>query len=253
MGLLSSAALMLALGAVLFRQLSEFRDPFAPLVEELSLLVTGTPWGTSWSAAMLCAAVGLIGFAIVGRWKRTGWILATLGILPVTIFPARTGHANGVESFRGLTLGADALHVVGAGVWMGGLVVLLFLVARVRASRPEVGSGHAVAALVDSFSYVARAGVALLVLTGLYASWRHLPGVSALFFTGYGRTLMLKVLLVAGALSLGWWNWKRVTPRLSTLDGQAALSRFGTIEMVVAQVILLVTAMLVRMSPSGMG
>lgn len=250
-GLAFSAALLVALAGVLWRQMIEFRDPFTPLSEDLSLLLTATPWGTSWSAAVLTSVLALFGFALTGRWRRTGWVLATLGILPVAVFPARTGHANGVETFREFSLAADALHVLGAGLWLGGLVVLLFLVAKVRKSTPEDAPGTAVPALVDSFSHVARLGVFLLVSTGLFASWRHLPNLSALYSSGYGRTLLLKLLLVGIALSLGWWNWKRVTPRLSSSEGRTALSRFGTFEMVVAQVILLVTAILVRMSPTS--
>ena len=271
-GLGLAAFLIVSLFAVLARQLMEFRDPFAPLAEDLSLLLTGTPWGTSWTAALIGGSLVLLGLALAERWRRGGWILATLGTLALAAFPARTGHANGVESLRALTLAADALHVLAAGLWLGGLGVLLLLLSKLRRSAapagdfgestPSVGKpassagGPAVDAipgLVDSFSHVARLGVGILVVTGVYASWRHLPSVTALFDTAYGRTLILKLGLVAVALTLGWWNWKRVTPRLATPSGKAALARFATFEFVVAQVILVVTAMLVRMSPTGMG
>lgn len=253
LGLGLAVLLVASLGAVLARQLREFRDPFASLGEDLSLLLTGTSWGTSWMAALWSAGVVVVGLALAGRWNRTGWIMATLGALALAAFPARTGHANGVETLRWLTLAADAIHVLAAGLWMGGLGVLLFLVSRLRKRESEAVETAAVPRMVDSFSYVARMGVALLVVTGLFASWQHLPGIGALFGTAYGRTLVLKLVVVAAALSLGWWNWKRVSPRLTGPDGRAALTRFGTFEFVVAQIILLVTAMLVRLSPSGMG
>lgn len=253
LGLWLTSGLVAALAAIFARQLMEFRDPFAPLGEDFSLLLTGTPWGTAWLAALLSGGLVGVGFLLAGRWHVGGWVLATLGGLGLVAFPARTGHANGVESLKALTLAADALHVLSAGIWIGGLAVVLFLVARLRRRETASVRDTVIPSLVDSFSYVARLGVGLLVTTGVYASWMHLPSVSALIDTAYGRTLLLKIGLVGVALSLGWWNWKRVSPRLASVDGQAALSRSGTIEFVVAQVILLVTAMLVRLSPSGMG
>lgn len=95
------------------------------------------------------------------------------------------------------------------------------------------------------------ASVALLVLTGLYASWSHLDSLGALATTTYGRILSLKLLLVAVILAFGARNFKALTPKLGTDRGDDAMRRSAAVELAVAQIVLLVTAVLVRTSPIG--
>ena len=245
MGRVPAALLVLALMAVFYRQFLEFRDPFAPRTEEAVLLL-GTAWGSTWTRAVVAAAVALLGFSVASRFQRMGWGLAAIGTLAVAAFPARTGHANAIEDLRVLALIGDTAHVLAAGMWVGGLVVLLILVRRER-GVPRLSNG--IPTMVHAFSGVARAAVATLVVTGVWAVWLHIPDPRAWATTPYGRILLMKIALVAVALALGWWNWKRVTPRLTEEGGARLLTRVGGVELVVAQLILLVTAVLVRTSP----
>ena len=105
--------------------------------------------------------------------------------------------------------------------------------------------------LVPAFSPVAMVSVATLVLTGSVASWAHLESVSSLWTTPYGRLLLLKVVVVAGVLAMGALNWRRLTPRLSEEDGPRAMRRSALVELALANVVLIVTAVLVRTSPLG--
>jgi copper transport protein len=91
--------------------------------------------------------------------------------------------------------------------------------------------------------------VGVLVVSGAWAGWRELDSVAALWETGYGRLLALKVGLVAGVLVLGAINWKRLSPRLGSEAGNRAMQRSATIEFLLANVVLIVTAILVRTSP----
>jgi putative copper export protein len=93
--------------------------------------------------------------------------------------------------------------------------------------------------------------VASLATTGLFAAWAHLPSVGALVSTGYGRLLVLKLALVAVVLGLGALNWKKLTPRLHEAGGTNTLRRAAAVELLAAQLVLLVTALLVRTSPMG--
>ena len=56
---------------------------------------------------------------------------------------------------------------------------------------------------------------------------------------------------VAAVLALGGLNFRIFTPRLGTAVGNAAMRRSATVELIVAQVVLVVTALLVRTSPTG--
>ena len=239
-----------ALGLVFLRQLQEFRDPFASLAEDVRVLLTGTPWGATWLWAVAGSVIAALGFLLAAGGRRAGWCLATVATLALGVFPAFTGHAGGVEDLRWLSLAADTLHVLGAGGWIGGLTLVLFLELRWR--REATGQVPSLLpAVVPAFSPLAVVCVGILVTTGVFASWVHLPNASALWSTGYGRLLTLKVLLVAVVLALGALNWKRLTPRLTEPGGTDDMRRAASIELLVAHVVIVLTAILVRTSPLG--
>lgn len=245
-----TATVLTIIGLAFFflRQLLEFRDPFAPWTEDAALLLR-TGWGRSWmlasAAAFLCAGA-LLGAAL-GR--RAGWVVATPTAMALGVFPSLTGHAAGVDRLRGLTLAADTFHVWAAGAWIGGLAVVVYLDLAARRTLP--GGGDPLPGLVRAFSPVAVVSVGTLVLTGSFAAWTHLPAPSALVSTGYGRTLVVKVALVLIAFGLGARNYRVLTPRLGTASGNRSLRRSATIELVVAQAVLVATAVLVRLSPTA--
>ncbi|MEU9520133.1 copper resistance protein CopC [Streptomyces sp. NPDC048224] len=81
------------------------------------------------------------------------------------------------------------LHLLATAVWLGGLAALLTLL---RAGRPAPP-----AAVVARFSRTAFAAVTVLVVTGVYQSWRGLGSWQALTGSTYGRLLLAKVVLVA--------------------------------------------------------
>lgn len=244
-----AGSILAAAGVTLYfgRQLAEFRDPFVPWTEDAALLLS-TAWGNTWKGAAV-ASLGAVGAFLAARSdKLTGWWIATPLVLVLGSFPGLTGHAAGVAEARGLMLFADAVHVWAAGAWIGGLTVVLFA-ARSRPSDADEGSVDPLVALVPAFSPVAIAAVALLVTTGALASWTHLSDLGALATTRYGRTLSLKLILVGATLALGARNFRILTPRLGTADGDRDLRRSAAVELALAQAVLLATALLVRTSP----
>ena len=77
----------------------------------------------------------------------------------------------------------------------------------------------------------------------------HVPNLAALFGSTYGRTLLLKLTLVAGVLGLGFVNWRKLTPRLGSAEGAGGLRSAASVELLVVQAVLVVTALLVRTAP----
>jgi putative copper export protein len=236
---------------LLIRQLMEFRDPFAPLTDDLALLLR-TSWGTSWKLGMAAASVCFAGMFWAKRGKEFGWWLASAGALVLAAYPAATGHAAAVEGpLRLLSISGDLFHVLAAGAWLGGLAVILELERRWRRT-PEAGeAGSLLPVLVPTFSPVAVGSVGILILTGLFASWLHLPAPASLVTTNYGRILLLKVFLVMLVLGLGGWNWKRLSPGLSSPDGPQSMRRVASLELALGTLVLLLTAILIRTSPLG--
>lgn len=82
-----------------------------------------------------------------------------------------------------------SLHVLGACVWVGGQIVLLALLPTVRTLGPD-----APATVARRFNQVAWAGLALLVVTGV---WHLLTIDVGSRTTAYHATLGLKLALVA--------------------------------------------------------
>lgn len=243
LGLAGSAILVVGLGLFFLRQLLEFRDPLSPWTGEASVLL-GTSWGRTWrfgmgAALLLAASLG------VARRRAVGWWIASPMAFILAAFPALTGHASGAEP-SSLFILADALHVVAAGAWIGGLATILWLDFDSRASGASW-----LPALVPAFSRMATASVATLVVTGSLATWKHLASPSALLTMPWGRLLLVKLIFVAIVMGLGARNFRVLTPKLGDPAGNEAMRRSALAELTVAQVVLLLTALLVRTSPSG--
>jgi putative copper export protein len=243
----ATLTLAVALALVFVRQLVEFRDPYESWMSEARLLLGRTPWGKTWLSAAGLSLLAVASMQGAARGVRGGWLAATAAVLALGAFPALTGHAAGGD-LKALTIVADTLHVWAAGGWLGGLALVLFLDREHRRGQGADARGL-LPDLVPRFSGLAMACVGMLVLTGVVASWVHLGSVGALFGTEYGRTLMLKLALVAGVLSLGARNFRVLTPRLGDAGGRVAMRRSATLELLVANLVLAVTAILVRTAP----
>ena len=137
-----------------------------------------------------------------------GAALAGAGAL--LLVPGLAGHA-GQTSPRSLALALDWAHLAAGSVWVGGLVGLLVLWGAARRGRRM----RALATVVPRFSRVALGSVLVIVATGTAQTVEHLPTLSALWETPYGRSILVKIALLCGALALGAVNLLVTTPRLS--------------------------------------
>ncbi|MER6227103.1 copper resistance protein CopC [Streptomyces sp900105755] len=100
-----------------------------------------------------------------------------------------------------LAMTSSVLHLLSMALWMGGLAALLITLQRSAVPLP--------AAVVTRFSRTAFGAVTVLVVTGVYQSWRGLGSWQALTDTSYGRLLLVKlagvtVLLAAASQSRRW-------------------------------------------------
>ncbi|KMS73555.1 transport integral membrane protein [Streptomyces viridochromogenes] len=179
--------------------------------DSLTSTLTGRP------GAVLVVRLGLLAVAAVylvrltRRRKPYGWAGAALAV-GLTLTWAAGEHASaGIQVPVAMT--SSALHLLATAVWLGGLTALLVTLYR----------AHLSPAAVTRFSRLAFASVAVLVVTGVYQSWRGLGSWDALTGTAYGRLLTLKLLAVAlllGAAALS----RRWTARLATTsDAETAV------------------------------
>ena len=239
-----AALLPIALAMAFARQLAEFRDPFAPLSEDVTLLL-GTSWGSTWTAAAVCAGVAALLVPISKSGGKAWWGGIVLAV-PALLYPSLAGHAAGTGALAPVTIAADVLHLGAVGVWIGGLTLVWWAE---RSWRRAGGDASLLPRLVPVFSSFAVVAVTVLVATGIVGSIVHLGGLAELFITRYGQLLLLKLALVAVVFALGALNWQKLTPRLAEDDGPDALARSAARELLFAHVVLVVTALLVRTSP----
>lgn len=170
-----------------------------------------------------------------------GVVLAVVGM---AIAPAMTGHAIASPDHAVIAVVVDTLHVVAAGAWLGTLAVIV-LVGVPTAAADAAHWVDRVAHMVRALSPMALVSAAVMLLTGIIASWMHLDDISSLWMTPYGRLLAVKVGLFVLIALTGAYNWRRVTPRLTDASGVRTLARSAVVEVAFATLLLAVTAVLV--------
>jgi putative copper export protein len=106
--------------------------------------------------------------------------------------------------------------------------------------------------MVHAFSPIALTGAATTVLAGLTLAFRYLGGsVPALWTTGYGRTLLVKLAVLAAVVGFGAYNWRIQGPRLGTPAASTRIRRSSLLELTLGTILLAVTALLVSMPLPG--
>ena len=105
---------------------------------------------------------------------------------------------------------ADVAHVFGAGVWVGGVAMMAWVLKRRHRRNLALRAGE----LAVRFSRVAAVALVVVALAGSALSFAILDSPRQLFTTGFGRLLLLKMLAVAAAASIGGYNHRYVVPDL---------------------------------------
>lgn len=214
-------------------------------------MIGQTTWGWGWLLQVLAIIAAIAGFSAARRDSSRGWRIAAVGAALGAFAPALSGHAASAPNLRPLAILADGLHIIGASGWLGSLLILL-AAGIPAAMRLELDDrGRAVADLVNAFSPTALAFAGLTASAGVFAAWIHLGTIPALWQTQYGKTLLVKLAILGVVTATGAYNFLYVKPRLGKLDGVKTIRRSATIEVAVAAVVLLVTAVLVA-TPTAM-
>ncbi|MBV8080208.1 MAG: copper resistance protein CopC [Actinobacteria bacterium] len=180
-------------------------------------------------------------------------ILSDVGALAaaaaVLALPGLSGHAAQTPP-QNLSIVLDWLHLVSGSVWIGGLLGLLVL----WRTLPVTFRVSALAVSVPRFSNIAFVSVLLLLGTGIWASFNHLPVLAALWETSYGKVILIKSGLLLAAMLLAAGNLLRAKPRLvaaSDLSESAArlLRRLVTGEAVLVAAAVFAAALLSSLAP----
>jgi len=176
--------------------------------------------------------------------------MGLFGVTALTLL-ASQGHASQAP-FAPLSIAADAAHLSGAAIWVGGLPCLIVVLLRAPRALPDAGLALAGATL-SRFSRVALWSVAVIAVTGLARMAGELSSVTQLYDTAYGRDLMLKASLLAPILLLARRNRQMVAAFAGGLTPTAArlrtVARSVQMELMIAMGIITLAAILVAQIP----
>ncbi len=132
-------------------------------------------------------------------WRPPTWWWAPTTVLGLGIAatPGLAGHAsNGIWSRLALPL--DTLHVTAMAIWLGGLASLAIVVLD---RDPDARR------TAERFSPVALTSVLVIVITGVFATWRQVGFTRDAFLdTSFGRILLAKVAVFLGLIALAAWS-----------------------------------------------
>lgn len=151
----------------------------------------GRIWFAQCGLATVLAALALRKSAPSGIAVVAGLNLALFGLV---------GHANAIAGWTGAA--TEALHLLAAGGWIGGLVALLL---RLRAAPS--------AETVRRFSRAGLAFVLVLAVSGSATLFQITGAPLPMAAFEYGLIAWGKVTLFAGALALAAFNGLVATPR----------------------------------------
>jgi putative copper export protein/methionine-rich copper-binding protein CopC len=160
------------------------------------------------------ARVGVVVMAAAAAlWATRSAALAAGSIAVVFLLIAFSGHANSASP-REVAIFSDQAHLLGAAAWVGGIAQIAL------AWLPRIGSTplgerlSVMRSVLASFGRLALPAFTLLVAAGLVNAVIQLGTPSALFTTGYGTVLLVKVELVALIAVASYWHAARLRPRL---------------------------------------
>jgi copper transport protein len=184
-----------------------------------------------------------------------GGLVAIL-VLALVITQALNSHAAAFNELLPVRVLADALHLLAAGLWVGGLLALTVAVTPLL--RHNEADRALAWSILRRFGLLAAIGLATLLATGLYASGQQVASLDALLTTLYGQTLIAKFGLALGVALIGLLNAATLHPRVAdTLRRilrrpaiSPQLERMVLLECAGATLILLLAALLSATTPA---
>lgn len=193
--------------------------------------------------AFLALALAFHGGMRIGQ---TGMRAALVG--GALVLAAGSGHAAALPNGEGRLLwGIEALHLLAAGGWLGGLAPL-FVTLR-GAVHPEQA-----VPILRRFSTLAMGLVGVIAASALIEAAALIGGVANLLTTDYGRIALVKITLFVLLLGLAARNRFRLLPALEGGDparAARALRRSFLLGMILGTFVLLAASLLATLGPAS--
>ena len=203
-------ALLISSAALLWLRTSVMADvPVTEAGTYLWRVVSHSQFGTIWLwrlAAIVVMAAIWFGGTRRELGQRGAVLMLAAGIV-VAITISATSHA-GDEGL--LTRGnlINSLHICAGASWGGAVIAYLALLRRMS----RHGFNEDIAGSATGLSTLATVALAVVIPSGIYNAWEHIPELADLWQSGYGNTLLVKLVLVGVMMTIGALNRFRVIP-----------------------------------------
>jgi putative copper resistance protein D len=228
--------------------------------ETLSSVLWDTSFGLVWA---LRVPLMILILAVI--WWRRAYALsrhaiALLSFLAAILLAslAGVGHTQVHEGVSaGVHVTADAVHLLAAGAWLGGLLPLCLFLAPDQTA--QVSNDEAVR-ILSRFSGMGYVAVAVLTASGSISSWFLIGSLPHLIDTSYGQLLLLKLglfgLMLLLALSNRFWLVPAIAQSKTATGSERLLARLRRQvgeELVLGLLVVGIVSVLGTLSPAVHG
>jgi putative copper resistance protein D len=191
------------------------------------------------ASALIFASAG--GPAIISGTKRIAWPLLALVLL---VAAAMTSHSISRMTDQAPLALADAMHQLGAAIWIGGIPYFVIALGRTH-------DGIAWRRVGKRFSIMSMASVAVLTVAGIVLASVFVGTWQGLYGTSYGVMVMGKVALLGGLLFLGFMNFRLVERlRADPTTPILRMRRFAEVEIGVGMTVFALAASITSSPPA---
>ena len=208
------------------------------LAEALTETRVGLLWTARIGLGLLVATAAT--YATRRRNPAHWWVAA---VVSTFLLMTLTQQSHAAAEGRLLPFAADWLHVAAASVWVGGLLGFAILLIGPLRAMPDDTRVKLLDRTVRRFSKVATVAVMSLLITGLYAILLHVPSLSTLVDTPYGRALAVKLGLLVPLLAAGGINL--------VARGRGPFVQVVRFELILAFFIFVATGFLTTLPPAS--
>lgn len=214
-----------------------------PLADSLGAQTVTTALGVlTQTRSTLIAVVIAVVIAVAARSvMRVGWVFVLLGLALFSLFPlALSGHA-GQAADHDFAVDSMIFHLIGASVWVGGLVALIGL-AKQRVRHLDV--------IARRYSTIALVSIVAVALSGVINAMLRVNGPAEMFGTPYGRLVAAKIVLLVVLGVVGYLHRRVTLPQIHDNAGERhrsrALIRLASVEVLIMAAVVGVAATLSR-------
>lgn len=203
----------------------------------IEILISSNAGKTAQYRVAIFLLAGL--FAALSIWKNksalfffqaTIWAIFSLALCATFSVSGHFYEGSFVEK------ATVVFHVILAATWLGSLYPLILICRTNDLSFIEL--------TMKRFSQLAMAFVIILLGLGTILSYFLIGSWDALFFSNYGRGILVKVFLVAMLLLIAARHKLTLVPKVNQNGGITRLQRSITIELAIGTLVLLVVAAL---------